>query len=461
LLSSKRAGKFHSILYKKEWPSYRKPQPIEMTVLKLRKPYIVLILITSTVLLGCYKNPKDNSNWAQDLTEAYAALHKERNIESANLIFEASEKMPRKNWENYFVTASIYASNNNTEKAFFSLEKAIEYGLRDTDLITNFPDFKNLKNDIRFQQITELAEKAKENYLEQIENPELLKELENMWARDQQALSKYENKIRLLDSTATYKDYQKLFKPVEKVWDINKIKLDSIITIYGWPGNKLVGEDGAKLAWAIPQHHPDVFYKERCLGLIKKAVDKGDLDPNLYAELNDRIARETWRKQTYGASMGKNAPYPINDPSNVNERRFELGLMEPIEVYAFYHGIEYTVPSEKEAIVESNLSQKKALEAYSQFNEFIYENNPDSANSYFLKAKDYYGDITNQQLFDAAIKLTQLNNDRSKRLAENILKVLIWRKWNDRQIISDHEAFNSLRKRNEWQLIEALIDKSL
>jgi hypothetical protein len=431
-----------------------------MTVLKLHKPYLVLILITSTILLGCYENPKNNSNWAKDLTEAYAALHKKRNIESADLVFEATEKMPRKNWENYFVTASIYASSNSSEKAFLSLEKAIEYGLRDADLIANFPDFKNLKTDPRFQQIIDLAEMAKENYLEQIENPGLLKELEIMWAKDQQALSKYENKTRLLDSTATYNDYQKLFKLVEKVWDINKVKLDSIISIYGWPGNKLVGEDGAKIAWAIPQHHPDVFYKERCLVLIKKAVDEGDLDPNLYAELYDRIARETWQKQTYGASMGQDAPYPIKDPSNINKRRLELGLKEPIEVYAFYHGIEYTVPSEKEAIVESNLSQKKALEAYSQFNEFIYENNPDSANSYFLKAKDYYSDITNQQLFDAAIKLTQLNNVRSKRLAENILKVLIWRKWNDREAILDHEAFNSLRQRNEWQIIEKLVDKS-
>lgn len=446
---------------KKNGHLYLKQQPLKMTSLKLYQPYLVLILITSPILLGCNENPKENYNWAQGLTDAYAALHKERNIESADLVFEATEKMPRKNWENYFVTASIYASSNKSEKAFLSLEKAIEYGLRDTDLIANFPDFKNLKTDPRFQQIIDLAEMAKENYLEQIENPGLLKELEIMWAKDQQALSIYENKIRLLDSTATYKDYQELFKPVEKVWDINKIKLDSIINIYGWPGNKLVGEDGAKIAWAIPQHHPDVFYKERCLVLIKKAVGEGDLDPNLYAELNDRIARETWQKQTYGASMGQDAPYPIKDPSNVNERRFELGLMEPIEVYAFYHGIEYTVPSKKEAVVESNLSKNKALEAYNKFNEFIYENNPDSANNYFLKARDYYGDITNQQLFDAAVKLAPLRNNRSKRIAESILKVLIWRKWSDRKAILDHDVFNSLRKRNEWQLIGDLVDKSL
>lgn len=422
---------------------------------------ITTFLLIFIIHMGCKNDSENEYKWAEDLTEAYAALHKERNLKSADLIFEATENMPVKNWENYFVTATIYAEEEQFDKAFLSIEKAITNGLTDSSLIADYPDFKNLKDYPEYDRILRLVKSARTEYLESIENPDLLKQLENMWAQDQQALSSYENEIRLLDSTATYRDYQELFKSVEEIWEINKNKLDSIISIHGWPGNKLVGKEGAKIAWAIPQHHPDVFYKQKSLDLIKRAVDEGDLDPNLYAELNDRIARETWQKQTYGASMDKDAPYPIEDPSNVNNRRFELGLMEPIEVYAYYHGIEYNTLTKEEAEILSRGSFRKAQNHYQKFKDFLEESNPDSANTYILKAINYYEDISNEQLFEAAVKLAPLSNDRSKRIAENILEVLVWRKWSNRLIIRDHDAFTSLKERDEWMHLEKMIEKSL
>lgn len=422
---------------------------------------ITTFLLIFVIQSGCKNDSANKYKWADQLTQAYAALHKERNLESADLIFEATENMPVKNWENYFVTATIYAEEEQFDMAFLSLEKAITNGLTDSSLIADYPDFKKLKDHPEYDRILKSVQSARTEYLGNIENPDLLKELENMWAQDQQALSKYQNEIRLLDSTATYSDYKKLFKPVEKIWEINKNKLDSIISVHGWPGNKLVGKEGAKIAWAIPQHHPDVFYKQKSLELIQKAVAEGDLDPNLYAELNDRIAREIWQKQTYGASMDQNVPYPIEDPSNVNKRRFELGLMEPVEVYAYYHGIEYKAPTKEKAKVLSRESYQKAQNYYQKFEDFIEESNPDSANTYILKAINYYGDISSEQLFESAVKLAPLPNGRSKRIAENILEVLVWRKWNGRLIIPDHEAFSSLKERDEWKQLEEMIEKSL
>ncbi|MEO9887111.1 MAG: DUF6624 domain-containing protein [Balneola sp.] len=432
----------------------------------LKKSSNTYTLITTFLLIfiiqtSCKNDSENEYKWAENLTEAYAALHKVRNLKSADLIFEATENMPVKNWENYFVTATIYAEEEQFDKAFLSLEKAITNGLTDSSLIADYPDFKNLKAHPEYDRILRLVQRARADYLGNIENPDLLKKLENMWVQDQQALSAYENELRMLDSTATYRDYQELFKPVEEIWEINKNKLDSIITIHGWPGNKLVGKEGTKIAWAIPQHHPDVFYKQKNLELIKRAVAEGDLAPNFYAELSDRIARETWQKQTYGASMDQYAPYPIEDPSNVNKRRFELGLMEPIEVYAYYHGIEYKAPTKKEAEILSRESFRKAQNHYVKFDDFIKENTPDSANTYILKAINFYGDISNQQLFEAAVKLAPLSNDRSKRIAENILEVLVWRKWTNRLIIPDHEAFTSLKERDEWVHLEEMIEKSL
>lgn len=420
---------------------------------------IWIIIFISTTFFSCNSaknenNENQNSNWIVSLIEAYKALNENRNIESAQLLFEASEKMPKKNWENYFMMATIFASNDELNSAFKSLDIAIESGLRDIELLSTYPDLSTLRDDSRWNKILEKTKAKKLEYIKNIENPEVLNVLEKMWAADQQALAQYEQNINKLDSKATQKDYDSLFRPIEAQWDENRERLDSIIEIHGWPGNKLVGEDGAKLAWAIPQHHHDVFYKKKCLALIKKSVDKDDLDPNHFAELNDRIARETWQKQNYGASMGKTAPYPIEDPVNVNKRRIELGLLEPIEVYAYYHGIEYNIPNPEEV----NAIYEKAQSDYQKFEVFAASKGADSANTYITRAIKAYGDISNEKLYKAAIQLSQLNNRRSTQISLQILKVLVWREWDKRFQIKSEKQLKALEDEEEWNAILMLLD---
>ena len=402
----------------------------------------------------------DNQKWIDPLIKAYRSFSKNPNIKSADLLYKASELMPKKNWEIYFITATIYASNGKKDKAFKSLKKAIQFGLKESDLIANYPKLSGLKDDSRWNEILISATLSKKKYLKNIENPELLKELESMWAQDQHALSQYEENIKSLNSNATYEDHQRLFKPVEDRWEINRIKLDSIINIHGWPGNKLVGEDGTKIAWAIPQHYPDVFFKEECLSLIKEAVEKGDCNPNHYAELNDRIARETWRKQLFGASMGNDSPYPIEDPANVDKRRSELGLFEPIEVYAYYHGITYQRPSLESARQELKTERENAQKNYRKFKQLIDRKELDSANIYLKKAIKAYGDLSNDQLYQASVKLAQVNYLQSEEISIKIIKVLIWRKWKRRHAILNNNKFISLHKNAKWNNIKKLLQKS-
>lgn len=398
----------------------------------------------------------DTQEWAVLMIEGYRNFNKNRSIKGADQIFEATELMPRKNLENYLVSAMAYASKGENEKAFKAIGRAIEEGFKDSDLLNSIPEFSPLHNDVKWESLLLKADNLRLEHQKSIQNPKLLEELKNMWAQDQAALNQYEESIRSLDSTATDNDYRRLFESVEDRWEINKNKLDSIVKIHGWPGNKLVGEDGAKIAWAIPQHYPNVFFKEKCLGFIKEAMKKGDVDPNYYAELKDRIARETWQKQTFGASMAKNAPYPIENPAEVNKRRLELGLFEPVEVYAIYHGIEYKLPTQEE--IQS--LYEKALNNYKKFENFIGEKKVDSANTYIVKAIKAHGDISNEQLYEASIQLAQINNRRSQRISMNILKVLIWRKWEKRYKILEQEEFNKLRSQNEWKEIKELIKMS-
>lgn len=401
-----------------------------------------------------------NQKWVAEFIEAYQALNQKPTLEAAELLFEATESMPIKNWDNYFMIATVFAANNENDKAFLALNKAIANGLRDSILLVTYPQLAPLRDDSSWNGVIANFTKSKAAYNRTIENPDLLKTLEDMWAKDQLALSEYQEAIQSLPESAGYEYYDKLFEPVEIRWEINKNKLDSIIQIYGWPGNRLVGAEGAKLAWAIPQHHPDVFFKEKCLKLLERAIQKKDVDPNHYAELHDRIARETWRKQTYGASMGEKAPYPIQDPVTVNKRRSILGLAEPIEIYALYHNINYNTPSVQQAEEGLRIAQEKAQYHYAKFEKFWNKKQIDSANNSIASAIRFYGDIDDEQLFAAALKLAQLENDRSKRISIKILKVLIWRKWEKRESILTKKEFKSLHDGPEWLAIKQLLSRS-
>lgn len=404
-----------------------------------------------------YSIQKDTQEWVGLMIEGYRNFNTDRSIKAADQIFEATELMPIKNLENYLVSAMVYAPKGEQEKAFLSIERAIEEGFKNSDILSSISEYSLLHNDPRWDALISKADQKQEEYEKTIQDPELLEMLKYLWTQDQEVLAQYEKNVESLDSTATDADYSRLFLPVENRWETNKNKLDSIISIHGWPGNKLVGEEGSKVAWGIPQHHPDIFFKIKCLLLIKEAMEKGDVDPIHYAQLKDRIARETWQKQKYGTSMGQSAPYPIEDPTNVNKKRFQLGLLEPIEVYAIYHGFEYTPPSQE--TIRS--AHEKAQENYKKFENFIDLKKIDSANTYILKAISAYGDITNEQLYEASILLAQLNNKRSQRISLSVLKVLIWRKWEKRTKILKQDEFDRLHRQNEWEEIKRLVKMSI
>lgn len=398
----------------------------------------------------------DSLKWETLMIDGYQKFNSDRSVEAADQIFEATELMPNKNLENYLVSAMVYAPEGELEKAFLSIDRAINEGFKNSDMLSSISEYSSLYNDPRWTKLISKTNKKRAEYEKTVENVELLKMLKHLWAKDQEVLTQYEKNLESLDSLATNKDYNQLFTPVEKRWDINKNKLDSIIEIHGWPGNKLVGEEGAKVAWGIPQHHPNIFFKRRCLLILKDAVENGDVDPNHYAQLYDRIARETWQKQLYGTSMRDDAPFPIKDPKNINKRRSKLGLIEPIEVYAIYHGFKYEPPSKKE--IES--IYKQAQDHYSKFEEFLQSNHIDSANVYISKAISAHGDISNEQLYNASIKLAQLDSRSSQRKSMRILKVLIWRKWESRFEILLQNEFKKLKDRDEWKEIQNLIERS-
>ena len=109
----------------------------------------------------------------------------------------------------------------------------------------------------------------------------------------------------------------------ERLWAV----LDDL---EAWPGVRLVGEDGAEAAWLIAQLG-DRGLQERALEHLEIAVDFGDAPPAHYACLLDRVRMGTGKPQVYGSQVvvaddGDLAPWPIEDPAHVDERRARVGL---------------------------------------------------------------------------------------------------------------------------------------
>ncbi|MFD3756690.1 DUF6624 domain-containing protein [Streptomyces sp. NPDC058622] len=114
--------------------------------------------------------------------------------------------------------------------------------------------------------------------------------------------------------------------------------LHATIRSHGWPGEALVGRDGASAAWLLAQHadHRPDFQRE-CLDLLAGAVTAGDADPRHGALLEDRVLLAQGLPQVFGTQLiqgpdGTLTPHPLRDPANVESRRAAWGL-DPLETY--------------------------------------------------------------------------------------------------------------------------------
>ena len=116
------------------------------------------------------------------------------------------------------------------------------------------------------------------------------------------------------------------------VHEQNADSLAAIVDEFGWPGESLVGNDGAEAAWLILQHaigRP--AFLRRCLPFLKNAVKAGDVPAAHVACLEDRIAVFEERPQRYGTQFdwdgsGNLNPHPLEDPEKVDEYRASVGL---------------------------------------------------------------------------------------------------------------------------------------
>ncbi len=119
---------------------------------------------------------------------------------------------------------------------------------------------------------------------------------------------------------------------MEAVHRKNAARLSEMVGNHGWPGRRLVGEEGAYAAWLVLQHaiaEPDL--QRECLPLLQKAAAEGDIPAWQPAYLMDRICFFEGRPQIYGTQSDWNdegvmSMWHVVDAQRLDQLRRSVGL---------------------------------------------------------------------------------------------------------------------------------------
>ena len=215
-----------------------------------------------------------------------------------------------------------------------------------SDGISNDSDLVSLHNDRRWNILMDTLQQRKLNIERNYDKP-LQKELKDILEYDQGVRIKY-----IAETEKAHPDsvlINCLIKEMEHVDSINLQKVTHILDTRGWVGQRTVG-NAARSIWLVIQH-ADISIEKKYLPMIRNAVERGDISPDMLGMLEDRINTFEGKKQRYGSqiTMNNDGSYsldPLEDPKMIDQWRESIG-MEPICCYVKLYGIIWPKTSSK------------------------------------------------------------------------------------------------------------------
>jgi hypothetical protein len=115
---------------------------------------------------------------------------------------------------------------------------------------------------------------------------------------------------------------------------LNQIKLDSLISIYGWLGYKEVGKSGENASFLIAQHADNnLDFQKKCLALLQVELFKGNVYPPNYALLYDRVMVNSNKAQLFGSQV------ELDETSNKFKPKKTVST-ELVNAYRLYFGLD-------------------------------------------------------------------------------------------------------------------------
>jgi hypothetical protein len=162
-------------------------------------------------------------------------------------------------------------------------------------------------------------------------------------------------KLQILNETGYSRDdlaNGNVYKIMTNRDSINLIRIEEIITQYGYPGKTLVGEPTNEAAWYVIQHSKKIanYYP-----IIQEAGSSNELPFTKVAMMHDRLLMQEGKEQLYGTQVaGENIlnpatgkkefwyyVWPIQNAESVNELRKEAGFTTTVEENAKSIGVVY------------------------------------------------------------------------------------------------------------------------
>lgn len=197
------------------------------------------------------------------------------------------------------------------------LDRSLASGMRDLSGAARDPDLAALRADARWAALETQTRERVAAWEKTLAEPALRRELLALMTEDQVARNAVINDKN-----------ERTLAAMEAIDRKSTTRMKQIIAAHGWPGKRLVGEDGAHAAWLLVQHADrDPDFQRRCLSLMEPLVTIGEVTGTDFAYLYDRIAVAEQRPQRFGTQFGADRePRPIEDPAHVDERRASVGL---------------------------------------------------------------------------------------------------------------------------------------
>jgi hypothetical protein len=271
--------------------------------------------------VGCGGGPKAATSPPPTRDSAQAAYDHQQWDECSKQYRQLATTFVWQRGANEYSAACCDARGGRRDAAFGMLTRATKDGYHDAAWVAKDPDLDSLHGDARWPGYLESARVA-----EAAEAKTLHKDLvDDLAARvkvDQEARNK------VIDAQRDGSQHPELWAPVQKIDHENTEALKAIVAKYGWPGRSLVGENGANNAWLLAQHaDQDHEFQKQVLTLIEPLVARGEVSPNHFAYLYDRLAVAEKRPQRFGTQCDMNGdPGAVEDPPHLDARRAAYGM---------------------------------------------------------------------------------------------------------------------------------------
>jgi hypothetical protein len=243
----------------------------------------------------------------------------------------------------FYLEAASATHAGNREASLAALRQAIDEGLVLPFSLRADTTFRALHGDRRWAELASHADR-----LAAARDTALRAELLALAARDQQNRAGIDAVTRRFGVPSPQADsalaaMTAADQPIQQ-------RLREIVRARGWPGRRLVGDDGAHAAWLLLQH-ADSAHQRAMLPVLQAATRRGDARPGDVALLDDRVRTNQGRPQLYGSqlrypSTPGAAPtvHPIEDAACVDRRRAAVRL-PPLAEYLRQMGARDKVPS--------------------------------------------------------------------------------------------------------------------